>query len=180
MAICPSCKEQIPDSATGCPKCGKRVIPADELEKLPGKTTTWQKVVIAAGLIILIGIGFTFQGAEDRENRAAQENFSGPMAKIIQDIGAQTGISGKLGAPQWKLNAQTKSATVAIDFPKGELSLMQAMAYGQGVCGALARAYVDKGYTPRHLTVSVAAGGKVYGKAVFNGNLGDLNWETAK
>lgn len=180
MAVCPSCKEQLPDSTTECPMCGKCAVPADKLEKLPGKTSAWQKVVIAAGLIILIGAGFTFQGAEDRENIAARDNFTKPLAEIIQDMGAQTGISGKYGVPRWTLDAKTKSAIVAIDFPKGEMFPEQAMAFGQGVCGALARAYVNKGYTPKHLSVSVAAGGKVYGKAVFNGNLGDLNWETAK
>lgn len=180
MAQCPSCNKHIPDDATTCPHCGKTVVPASELEQLPGKTTTWQKVVIAVGVVILIAIGFTFQGAEQREDKAAQEIFQQPVTKIIQDIGAQTGVSQILGEPTWKLEAKTKSALVAIDFPKGQLSPMQAMAYGQGICGAIARTYVHRGYMPRHIAVSVAAGGKPCGRAIYNGNLDDLNWETPK
>lgn len=180
MATCQYCKEQVLDTANICPKCGKRIIPADELENVPKKTSTWQKVVIAISIVILIAIGFSFQGAEDRENKAAQENFSQPVEKIVRDIAGQTGLAQQYGLPNWKLNAETRSASVAIDFPNAKLTQDQAAAYGQGVCAALARAYVAKGYAPEHLTVTVGSGAALYGKAIFNGNIDALGWQPAK
>lgn len=180
MAICPSCKTEVLDTARHCPKCGRQIIPADELENVPKKTSTWQKVVIALSVVILIAIGFSFQGAEDRENKAAQENFSQPVEKIVRDIAAQTGLAQQYGLPAWKLKAETKTAAVAVDFPNASLTAEQAAAYGQGVCAALARVYVAKGYMPRQLTVTVGSGPKVYGQSVYNGNIDAIGWEAAR
>lgn len=179
MAVCPSCKENVPDSAANCPKCGERIIPADTLEKIPTKTSNWQKVVIAVSVILLVAIGFTFQGAEERENKAAQSIFQQSMETIIRDIGNQVGVNQQAGMPKWILKAETKGAQVAIDFP-APLTKEQASAYGQGVCAALAQAYVRKGYMPRHIAVTVGNGQNVYGQAIFNGNINALGWEGAE
>ena len=178
MATCPSCNENVDDSATSCPKCGKRIIPASSLEEVPTKTSNWQKFVIAVSVILLIAIGFTYQGAEERENKAAQSIFEQSMQAIIRDIGLHVGTVQEFGNPAWKLKAETKAAQVAIDF-SGRLTQEQAAAYGQGVCAALAQAYVRKGYMPRHITVTVGSGQHIYGQAVFNGNIDALGWETA-
>lgn len=158
---------------------GTRVIPADELEKVPTTTSIGQKALIAIGILILIVIGLSFQGAEERENRAAEENFSHPVERIVRDISAQAGVSIRAGQPQWRLSAQTKGALVELNFPNGGLTQLEASAVGRGVCAALAREYVKRGYAPRHIRVIVYGGGIAYGDASYNGDIDVLGWEPA-
>lgn len=180
MAVCPSCKETIPDSANGCPNCGERVIPGDKLQSLPGKTSMGQKVLIALGVIILIAIGFSFQGAQEREDIAASEVFTQPVERMIRDIAAQTGIAQQFGLPEYKMHAGTSNAELQLDFAKGTLTPAQASTLGQGVCAAFARIYVSKGYNPTHIRVIVSKNDIPYGEAIFNGNIDALGWEPAK
>lgn len=182
MAICPECKTEIPDSATTCPNCGKRVIRGDSLASVPGKITLWQKIVIAVSIIILIIIGLTFQHAEERENRAAQINFTEPVETIIGAAASQSGLGKKFGLPAYNLKAETKYAEIFLEFPRGPLTNEQASLFAMAVCGSLARAYVAKGYMPRHLTVHIASASPnkiYYGQAVFDGDKGDLFWQPA-
>lgn len=182
MANCPECNSQVNEDAQKCPYCGRKIIPGDELEKLPQKITAWQKIVIAVSVVILVAIGLTYQGAEDRENAAAQKNFSEPVAEIIKAVSDESGLVKTFGLPQWKLTAETKSAELWITFNnRGFLKGDQAALFGRAVCASLARTYVQKGYMPRSLTVWVTSRADqnkraVYGKAVFNGNFDTLAW----
>ncbi|MBD5553272.1 MAG: hypothetical protein HDQ44_02935 [Desulfovibrio sp.] len=182
MAICPHCKAKTEDGAAECPACGK-TIPASDLEQIQTSTSGWQKFVILAATVLLILIGFTFYGAEDREDKAAQQNFAKPVADIIRIASAQTGLGDIFGAPEYQYVARPKSAEVRVNFVRGPLNQAQAAMFGQTVCAALARAYVRKGYMPRHLRVIVGGsqpgGHAVYGQAVFNGNIDALGWEPA-
>lgn len=180
MATCPSCNEQVPDSAINCPKCGERVIAGDTLSSVPKKTSVGQKVLIALGVICLIGIGFTFEGAKEREDKAAQELFTQPCERIIRDISLQTDVVRQFGLPAYRLFAGTQNAELQLDFAKGTLNADQARSLGMGVCSALARAYVRKGYMPDHIRVIVSGRGTPYGDAVYNGNLDSLGWQPAK
>ena len=185
MVVCPSCKDQVPHSAKACPQCGTRVIPADQLEDIPTKTTGWQKFVIIVSIILLILIAFTFYGAEDRENAAAQAAFTEPVMRIVNNTAAQTGYGSFFGMPSFKLDAGIKGAAVSVVFPTGPLSQEQAATFGQSVCAALAREYVRLGYAPRQITVNVGtvlADNTVYpyGQAVFNGNIGAIGWKPAQ
>ena len=163
-----------------CPHCGKWVIPADELEEIPTRTSGWQWVVIIVAAVILIAIGLTFRGAEERENAAAQKNLGAPLTAIVQE---QAGALG-LEAPKMDLRIATKTADVSLDFP-GAVGADKARAIALAVCAGLARTYVNQGYMPRDLAVHVATtladGARaVYGKAIFNGNLDQLLWEPAR
>lgn len=180
MATCPACKEHVPDSATTCPKCGERVIAGDTLSNVPQKTSVGQKVLIALGVICLIAIGFTFEGAQKREDRAAQELFTQPCERIIRDISLQTGIVHQFGLPAYRLFAGAQNAELQLDFAKGQLGADQARSLGMGVCSALARVYVRKGYMPDHIRVIVSGKGAPYGDAIYNGNLDSLSWQPAK
>lgn len=177
---CPHCHEPLSESAKMCPKCGKWVISADELENVPTKTSRWQKIFIAVSVIVLIAIGLTFRGAEERENAAAEKNLGAPLTAIVQE---QAGALG-LAAPKLNLTIATKTADVSLDFP-GAIGADKARDIALAVCAGLARTYVDKGYMPRDLAVHVmttlADGARaVYGKAIFNGNLDQLLWEPAQ
>ena len=163
-----------------CPHCGKWVIPADELEEVPTRTSPWQWAVIIVAAVILIAIGLTFRGAEERENKAAQKELGAPLTAIVQQ---QAGALG-LAAPKMDLHIATKTADVSLDFP-GAIGADKARDLAVAVCAGLARTYVDKGYMPRDLAVRVmttlADGARaVYGKAIFNGNLDQLLWEPAQ
>lgn len=184
MADCPECKAQVPDEAGECPHCGAKIIRGDSLEKIAVKTTTWQKVVIAAGIIVLIGIAFTFENAGQRENRAAYADFERPLAKIIRDYTAQTGIGREFGLPGVKFDATTKTGNVYLEFPSGPMGRQQAKVFAQMICASLAKTYVAKGYMPRRLLVYISCllpDGRqlIYGRAVYNGDLDKLSWENA-
>lgn len=177
---CPDCHEQLPDSAKMCPRCGKWIVPASELEDVPTKTSLWQKIVIVAALIILVAIGLTFRGAEERENQAAQKDLSAPLAAIITK---QIETLGLGSSPKAELAIETKRADVRINFP-AMISAKKAEDFGLAVCAGLARVYVDKGYMPRALAVEVGSllpdgALATYGRAIFNGNLDALGWEPA-
>lgn len=176
---CPHCHEPLPESAKMCPKCGKWVLPADELENVPTRTSRWQKIFIALSVIVLIAIGLTFRGAEERENAAAQKDLGAPLVHLVQQQSAALG----LGVPKVDLQIATKTADVTLDFPAA-IGADKARDMAVAVCAGLARTYVEKGYMPRGLAVHVATtladGARaVYGKAIFNGNLDQLAWEPA-
>ncbi|WP_165079450.1 MULTISPECIES: hypothetical protein [unclassified Desulfovibrio] len=171
-----------PNSATpeAARKDGTRNIPADELEKIPTRTSPWQWAVIIVAAVILIAIGLTFRGAEERENKAAMQNLGAPFTAIVQEQAAALGLT----APKMDLQIATKAADVSLDFP-GAIGADKARDFAVAVCAGLARTYVNKGYMPRDLAVHVmttlADGARaVYGKAVFNGNLDQLLWEPAQ
>ena len=177
---CPHCHEPLSESAKMCPECGKWVIPADELEDVPTKMSRWQKIFIAVSVIVLIAIGLTFRGAEERENAAAEKVLGAPFTAIVQQQAGALGVD----APRMDLKIATKTADVSLDFP-GAIGADKARDFAVAVCAGLARTYVDKGYMPRDLAVHVmttlADGARaVYGKAIFNGNLDQLLWEPAK
>lgn len=181
MPNCPECKKEIEVGAATCSHCGKQ-FRGDELEDIETKTSTWQKIVIAVGLIALIAIGFTFMGAENRENKAAMNDFSKPLAELISGISDESKLGREFGTPSHTLKADTKTAEVTIEFPRGTLSPMQAEVFAKSVCVGLTRTYVSKGYMPRAITVrisSAAPGGKkrVYGQAFYNGDLDTMAWE---
>lgn len=180
MAYCPECKGKIEDNVEFCSHCGKRIIAGDTLEKIVTKTSTWQKIIIAVGVIILIAIGFTFQGAEKREDESAQRLFEGPTREIVKNFSEHSGLTSMYGEPQFRLTAETHGAQLTILYPQGQMSNLQASVLGQAICTALARTYVDKGYAPRNMSVTIASktGDKayIYGKAVLNGNLDKLMW----
>lgn len=181
MPNCPECKKEIEVGAATCSHCGKQ-IRGDELEDIQTKTSTWQKIVIAVGLIVLIAIGFTFMGAENRENKAAMDIFAKPLAELISGISDESKLGREFGAPTHILKADTKSAEVAIEFPRGTLSPMQAEVFAKSVCIGLTRTYVSKGYMPRSIKVrisSAAPDGKkhFYGQAFYNGDLDTMAWE---
>ena len=162
-----------------CPHCGKWVIPADELEEIPTRTSGWQWVVIIVAAVILIAIGLTFRGAEERENQAAQKELGAPLTAIVQQ---QAGALG-LTAPKMDLQIATKAADVTLDFP-GAIGGDKARDLAVAVCAGLARTFVDKGYMPRALAVHVGTtlpdGARAsYGTALFNGDLDQLAWEPA-
>lgn len=181
MAYCQKCEGKISDGETQCPHCGEKIIPADQLEKLPGKITGWQKFVIAVSIVILVAIALTFQGAEQREDRAAEENFIGTTRSIIYAVSEHGGLTAQFGQPEFKLVAKTHGARVYIEFPRGGLTQGEASMLGQSVAASLARAYVKKGYAPRHIEVTIASrlsNRRViyYGTSFFNGDTGKLYW----
>lgn len=160
---------------------GERVIPADELENVPKRTTTWQKIVIAVSVVILIIIAFTYREARDREDRAAMGILAKPVAAMIDTYASTHGLVRVFGLPRHSLLADPEGAKVSIDFPGGPIAQRQAAAFAGSVCTSLAREYVDKGYMPRHLEViinSIRPDGQkhAYGKAVFNGDHDRLLW----
>lgn len=184
MKVCPTCKDQVPHSSENCPHCGTRVIQGDKLEDIPTTTTGWQKFVIIVSIILLIIIGFTFYGAETRENQAAQANFTQPVMRIVSQALVQTGLGSYFGIPSYTLRAETKDAKVSVIFPTGPLSQEQAATFGQTVCVNLAREYVRLGYMPRNIQVDVGTmltDKKIhpYGTAIFNGNIGSISWQEA-
>ena len=157
-----------------------RNIPGDTLEKIPTRTSPWQWAVIIVAAVILIAIGLTFRGAEERENKAALQNLGAPFTAIVQEQAAALGLT----APKMDLQIATKTADVSLAFP-GAIGADKARDFAVAVCAGLARTYVNKGYMPRDLAVHVmttlADGARaVYGKAVFNGNLDQLLWEPAQ
>lgn len=180
MTTCPSCKEQVPDSAVSCPKCGERIIAGDTLLNTPKKLSVGQKVLIILGVICLIAIGFTFENAKSREDKAAQELFTQPVERIIRDISMQTGVINQFGLPAYQLFAGTQNAELQLDFAKGQLAADQAQSLGMGVCSALVKTYVHKGYMPTHIRVIVSGRGATYGEAVYNGNFDNLAWQSSK
>lgn len=184
MATCPECKATISDSADHCEYCGKRVIPGDTLGSVPHKITTWQIIVIVVSIFVLIAIGLTFRDAEQRENKAAENNFAHPMETIVAQAAEQSGLSSAYGKPEVTVRAETKRGIVYIDFPRGPMTSAQASDFAMGVCRSMARAYVNKGYMPRALAVSISSAGRDgsqvhYGTAVYNGNVDILGWEPA-
>lgn len=168
-----------PEEAKKSPKGGNWNIPADELEEVPTRTSRWQWAVIIVAGLILIAIGLTFRGAEERENAAAQKVIGTPLTSLVQQQTAALGLA----APKLDLQIGTKTADVFMDFPAaigGDKARNLALA----VCAGLARTFVDKGYMPRGLAVHVGTtlpdGAKAsYGTAIFNGNLDQLGWEPA-
>lgn len=181
MARCPECQAKIKDSTPVCPYCGKEVIPASFLESIPTRTTTRQKIFIIASIIILIAILFTFMGAQKREDAAAQDIFSGPVAQIITSAAEKSGLALAYGMPSYTLTADPKTADITIIFPNGPLTADQARNYASYISGMTARTYVSKGYMPREVVVSIASNshdGRYfdYGKAVYNGNKDFISW----
>lgn len=184
MAYCPECKGEISETSKDCPHCGKTVIRGDELQDIPTKTSLWQKVVIAVSIIILIAIGLTFQGAEEREDRAAQEKFQAPAIQMVNAYASHTGLIREFGQPACRLEAKTHGANLYVDFPAGPIQRRRVNVFAQAVCVGLARTYLHMGYAPRDIEVYVSSklpGGKTlhYGKAVYNGNIETLNWDPA-
>lgn len=177
---CPDCNAPLPESARMCPKCGKWVIPADEIEDVPTKTSAWQKFVIVVSVIILIAIGLTFKGAEERENLAAQKEMAAPLEALVKEQTTTLGLQD----PKLAMQIATKTANVVADFPTA-IGRDKARDFALAVCVGLARTFVKKGYMPRGLAVQVgttlADGASAsYGKAIFNGNLDNLVWEPAQ
>lgn len=177
---CPHCNEPLPESARMCPKCGQWAVPANEIENVPTRTSRWQKIIIVVSVIILIAIGLSFRGAEERENQAAQKELSAPLAALVA---AQATALGLPGSAELDLKIATKAADVFVDFP-APLGSDKARNFALSVCAGLAKTYVDKGYMPRALAVHVGTvmtdGARAsYGKAIFNGNLDQLAWEPA-
>ncbi|MDE7372111.1 MAG: hypothetical protein K2N07_10325 [Desulfovibrio sp.] len=176
----PNSATPTPETAKKSPKGGTWNIPATELEEVPTRTSPWQWAVIIVAAVILIAIGLTFRGAEERENKAALQNLGAPFTAIVQEQAAALGLT----APKMDLQIATKTADVNLDFP-GAIGADKARDFAVAVCAGLARTYVNKGYMPRDLAVQVmttlADGARaVYGKAVFNGNLDQLLWEPAQ
>lgn len=181
MKECPECTAKVDESADNCHICGKRLIPASKLEHIATKTTTWQKIVIIVGLIVLIAIAFTFMGAGKREQQAAQKNFAPTVTQIIRDAADQTGVAHAFGQPRHMLSAGTKSADIRVHFPTGPMHESQARRFAERVCEIVARAYVKKGYIPRALSVTVSSaipGGRsfIYGTAYYDGDKDKLMW----
>lgn len=178
-------KDEFPDGSKVANDPGEKVIPADELEKIDTKTSRRQLIVIIASVILLLVIAFTFEGAEKRENHAAQATFSQPVQAIINSTAESTGLRRSFGYPTYTLEAETKSARIFVLFEHGPIPPHQAAIFAQDVCAQLARAYVLKGYAPRRLDVSVSANvspynGKIfYGTAIYNGNIDALYWQSA-
>lgn len=185
MATCPECKADVPDSASRCPNCGARVIEGDKLESVPKKITLGQKIVIAISIVILIIIGFTYQNAEEREDNAAQNVFEDPAESVIVRTAAEMGMTKRYGEPVFSFDATPKSAEIRLLFPYGPLNRREAAIFGQTIAAQLARAYVEKGYMPRNLLVTISSGGPAgqevnYGAAVYDGNKDVLRWVTPK
>lgn len=185
MAVCPECKAQISDDANQCEYCGKEIYRGDKLSDVPKKITTWQKIVIVISIFILIAIGFSFKGAEKRENQAAQNKFANPAETLVADATTQLGLSSAYGTPSITTHFETNKGIVFVNFPLGPMTQTQASDFGLQVCRGLARAYVAKGYQPTALAVMVSSGGKNgthidYGAAVYNGNVDLIGWEPSK
>lgn len=175
-------ENRTPDSEQSCPFRGAGSFAGSTLEKINTKTTTWQKIFIIVSIVILIAIGFTFQNAQEREDKAAQAVFNNPVTDIIATAAAHSGLGNMFGMPGHVLQADTKTAEIHLQFPRGPLSARQAQAFANAVCGLVAKTYVDKGYMPRHVTVSISSavpGGRIvnYGKSVYDGNLDKMHWE---
>lgn len=184
MANGQKCDSENPDSATECPASGEKVIRGDTLEKIVTKTTTWQKIVIVVGFFIILAIAFSFEGAKNREDQAAQKIFSTPLGDIIKNYVASTGLGKQFGAPTVRMKAGTNYGNVYLEFPRGPLSQKQASVFAQMVCASLAKTYVNKGYMPRNLRVYIIcklADGRrlLYGRAVYNGSFDRLSWQPA-
>lgn len=182
MARCPDCNAKIDASVKACPYCGKEVIPASFLETIPTKTTTWQKIVIIFSIIILIAIAFTFLGAEKREDLASQDVFKAPVSQLVEAAATHSGLGKIFGLPDLSLKADPKNAEISIVFPSGPLSAAQAQNFASYISGMTARTYVDKGYMPRQITVSISSqipDGRVftYGKAIYNGDQDFISWQ---
>lgn len=186
MAVCQNCKAQVADGAKTCPMCGKEIA-ANTLENIQTETGGWQKFIIIVTIILLIAIGFTYYGAEDREDKASQQIFSAQMPRIVQTAALQSGLARVYGMPGWQIAADPKAATVILHFPSGPLTQAQASQIGQMVAADLAQTYVNKGYMPRNLRVVVGGtqpgGNAVYGQALYNGDYGEpgtaLSWQPA-
>lgn len=164
---------------------GERVYAADQLENVPFKTTFAQKVFIAVSILILLAIVVTFHDADSRENQAAQSTFSVIAQPIINSASEAVGLRASWGYPIYTLNARTKEADIFVEFLHGPIPPEKAEEFGLRVCSHLARAYVQKGYMPRHLSVHVFARlenapRRNYGQAIFNGNLDELVWEPSR
>lgn len=182
MARCPFCNSKIEDSEKNCRYCGKEVIPASFLESIPTKTSTGQKIFIIVSFIILIAIIFTFMGVQKREDQASQRIFSEPVSQIIASAAVRSGLGHIFGMPGHTLKADPKTAQISIVFPKGQLSEAQARNYASYISGMVARTYVDKGYMPREVTVTIASDNNkgqyyTYGRAVYNGDKDFITWE---
>lgn len=185
MKECPECLSKVDDDSTNCHICGKRLIPASHLEKIDTHTSTWQKLIIIVGAIVLIAIAFTFLGAGKREQQAAQRAFEPTVTQIITQAADQTGVAHAFGKPRHMLSAGTKSADIRVNFPTGPMHESQAKRFAERVCEIVARAYVKKGYIPRALSVTVSSaipGGRnlIYGTAYYDGDRDQLIWQSAE
>lgn len=164
-----------------CPNCGERVFPGDELNDIPALITKRQRNFIIASLFVLLLIAITFQGAEERANRAAEKVFAHPIADIINTESTKLGLAKEYGKPIYELGISPKRASLEINFPEGKLSNEQAAVFANNVCADIARAYVKKGYMPRMLKVEVSSGKAgertSYGRAIYNGNIDALGWQ---
>ena len=185
MKECPECSASVEDSAENCHICGKRLIPASKLEKIDLVTTTWQKLVIIVGAVVLIAIAFTFLGAGKREQEAAQKNFEPTVTEIINSAANQTGMVQAFGQPRHMLSAGTKSADIRVHFPTGPMHEIQAKRFAERVCEIVARVYVRKGYIPRALSVTVSSSvpgrrNLIYGTAYYDGDKDKMIWVPAE
>lgn len=183
MAICEECKNEIKDDAKQCPHCGNKVIDADNIQTVVTKSKRDQKFLIAAIVIILIIVGFTYQAAGSREDLAAQAKFSAPMKEIMQVVTEQSQLDKQFGKPTYTLDAKTKGADISILFPTGPIGSENARVFASVVCRAMVQTYVDKGYMPRALIVNIASRQPKfidYGSMVYDGNHDVLQWFPAE
>lgn len=184
MTTCPHCNTPIDPATEVCPHCEKKVTPISSLEKIDGRLTGWQKFVIAVSIIILIAIGLFFQQGESNENKAAQAVFDIPAQELVHQTLAGTAIAGDYGLPVVNFDSNLAEGKLTLLFPGGPMPVRLAQELGSHLCTELARLYLNKGYTPRTVTVEIDCRGPKgslirYGNATWHGNFDKLTWTSA-
>lgn len=112
----------------------------------------------------------------------AEQSYEVMAQNILNATSAELGLQDIFGNPAYSLEATDRQANMMVQFRQGPLPEEAAIAYGLSACENLARAYVVKGLGIKKLALTVTCllpdgGMNIYGTAVFNGNIEDINWQ---
>lgn len=144
------------------------------------------KIIALALVLCLIGVSAPW--AQEQQNPAQQADIRAAMTaqaeNIIADAAQASGLLTSFGNPAWVMDTGKNRADVIVEFQHGPLPDLAAAEFGMIACARLAQNYVAAKAPVRRLGLTVTSPlpdgrMRVYGTAIYNGNLAALIWENA-
>lgn len=143
--------------------------------------------IIALALVLFL-IGTSASWAQNQQTPPQQADVQAAMTaqaeNIIADAAQSAGLLTSFGNPAWVMESGKNRVDVLVEFQHGPLPDLAAAEFGMIACARLAQNYVVAKAPVRRLGVTVTSPlpdgrMRVYGTAIYNGNLAALIWENA-
>lgn len=142
------------------------------------------KIIALALALCLCGAIAPDTRAESPQASVDQADMAALTESIISDAARSAGLLTPFGSPAWVMEAVKNQADILVEFQHGPLPDLAAAEFGLTACARIAQNHVISKSPVRRMALTVISPlpdgrVRVYGTAIYNGNLAALAWENS-